>query len=176
MEENNAVIYVRYNIKKSPDELINDPKLIACREFCKERGWHIVKEYVDNGVSGSSIANQTALMKNYDEIKEGKLNIQYVVGYKYSVFSRDFSGLLNYYMFLKKNNIKLISVSEDEAGEKFSKLFDHYAGLLTGKHKIKLSKLEKVSERVGSEYDFSETEIIDKELFDKTVKKIFNES
>ena len=52
IESNKVGIYARVSTKK--DEQNPETQLIACRKFCKDKGWIVVEEFVDH-ISGRNI-------------------------------------------------------------------------------------------------------------------------
>lgn len=121
---NNAVIYVRRACKDPATQKNLENQLKACREWCQKRGVEIVKEYVDDGVSGSKIENQPALMELMNDIESGRIkDIKFVVGCKYAAFSRNYEEYLKFKQFVKDHKAKLMSIQEPEADEKIIKNF-----------------------------------------------------
>lgn len=57
-----AAIYARYSSDNQHYESIT-AQLRACREYCKQRGYIVVKVYTDEAISGTSTAGREAFQQ-----------------------------------------------------------------------------------------------------------------
>jgi site-specific DNA recombinase len=72
-----AAIYARVSTEKQEKEKTIESQLADLREACKRDGVKIVKEYIDNGFSGATLA-RPALDRLRDDASKGIFNVVYI--------------------------------------------------------------------------------------------------
>jgi DNA invertase Pin-like site-specific DNA recombinase len=82
-------IYARVSTKKGQDPAMQVDEL---KEYCGRRGWEIVGEYIDHGVSGSR-DKRSALDQMMGDCR--KRLVDAVIVYRYDRFARSLSHLVN---------------------------------------------------------------------------------
>jgi len=102
----NVAIYARVSTKEQKIE----NQLPQLREYCKNRGFEIYKEYIDEGQSGTN-ENRPAFNQLLEDARKARFNC--VLVWKLDRFSRSLQHLLNVLSELKNRNIDFISYSQD---------------------------------------------------------------
>lgn len=72
-----AVIYTRVSTQEQAkeDKTSLDNQLKECKKVCLEKGWKIVDEYVDAGISGHLLEERLGLQKMLLDAKSGKFDL-----------------------------------------------------------------------------------------------------
>jgi site-specific DNA recombinase len=107
----NAVIYCRVSTKEQTQNLSLPTQEKACREYCQQHGYSVDRVFVEEGESAKS-ANRTEFQKLISYCAGKKTNVQAVVVYNLSRFSRNVADHAAVQVLLRKNGIKLRSVTE----------------------------------------------------------------
>lgn len=100
-------LYVRVstvNGQQSPDMQLND-----ARPYCQLRGWPIVEEYIDCGVSGAK-DNRPELDRMMADARRRRFDV--VLVWKFDRFARSTSHLLRALEEFKALNIDFVSLTE----------------------------------------------------------------
>jgi len=100
-----VALYVRVSSEKQEKEKTIQSQLDVLREICKEKGLDIIKEYSDNGYSGS-LLQRPALDELRDDAKNGLFDTLYI--YSPDRLSRNHLNQLIITRELKKHNIEII--------------------------------------------------------------------
>jgi len=100
-------IYTRVSTSKQKVE----PQAEKLRKYCKERGYKIFKEYIDDGVSGSSIDQRKQFQMLIKDAKENKFDAIAVTSL--DRFGRSIQDLVNTIAELEILGIKFISLKEN---------------------------------------------------------------
>ncbi len=108
MAKENAVIYARFSSSKQQEQSI-DGQLRYCREYAERHGMKIVGEYCDRAITGTTDKRPQFQKMIADSAKK---NFKYVLVWKLDRFSRDRYASAMYKYKLKKNGVKVISVTE----------------------------------------------------------------
>jgi DNA invertase Pin-like site-specific DNA recombinase len=87
----------------------NDMQLREFREFCQRRGWPVVEEYVDSGISGSK-ERRPALDRLMADARRRKFDC--VVVYRYDRFARSLRHLVNALEEFRALGIEFVSIHE----------------------------------------------------------------
>ena len=103
-----AVIYARYSSHSQKDASI-EQQLRVCRQWAREHDIHIVAEYCDHAISGTSDKRPEFLRMIKDSTK-GRW--ERVLVYKIDRFARNRYDSAMYKARLKKNGVKVYSVME----------------------------------------------------------------
>jgi DNA invertase Pin-like site-specific DNA recombinase len=86
-----------------------DLQIRDCREYCQNRGWQIVHEYVDNGVSGSK-DSRPALNRLMLDAKQRKLDA--ILVWKLDRFGRSLRHLVNSLAELEATGVAFVSLKD----------------------------------------------------------------
>src|SRR5579862_274233 len=84
-------------------------QLVELRSFCKRRGWEIVKEYVDTGISGSK-EHRPALDQLLSDCQKRLVDV--VAVYRYDRFARSLRQLVNALEEFRALGIEFVSLHE----------------------------------------------------------------
>lgn len=101
-------IYMRYS-SSMQNPMSIDAQRRAIRKFCKEHGYKIEKEFVDEAKSATT-DERDAFQQMMKEAREA--DIDAIVVHKFDRFSRNMNDALTYECILQKNGVELISVTE----------------------------------------------------------------
>jgi DNA invertase Pin-like site-specific DNA recombinase len=118
-----AVIYCRVSTKEQTLNLSLPTQLKACREYCRQRGYSIVREFMEEGESAKTI-NRTRFQELLSYCRENKGNVQAVVVYNISRFARDRYDHVVVRTQLYKLGVTLRSVSEPIDDSSVGKLME----------------------------------------------------
>jgi DNA invertase Pin-like site-specific DNA recombinase len=106
-----AVIYARVSTDEQAEEGYSlDEQLRLCREFCERKGWNVIAEYVDPGVSGTTV-DRPAFQQMLADARLGKFDNLCV--HKLDRFSRSLMDALVTLSNLSRYQVALCSSSED---------------------------------------------------------------
>ena len=104
-----GVIYARYSSESQRDESI-DGQLRECMLFAKRQGITILDTYIDRALSAKT-DNRPQFQKMIKD--SGKRKFDVVIVWKLDRFARNRYDSANYKAILKKNNVKVISATEN---------------------------------------------------------------
>jgi len=76
-ENKRAAIYARVSTERQEKERTIESQLAELREICRKDGVKVVKEYIDNGFSGSTLA-RPALDQLRDDAARGIFDVVYI--------------------------------------------------------------------------------------------------
>ena len=104
----NVVIYARFSSSKQQEQSI-DGQLRYCREYAERNGYRVIGEYCDRAISG-----KTDKRPQFQKMIEDSASkrFKYVLVWKFDRFSRDRYAAALYKHKLKKNGVKVVSVTE----------------------------------------------------------------
>ena len=86
-----AIIYARVSTEEQGKEGYSlDAQIEACRQYCKMKGWEVVKEYKEVGSGKEKLEKRQQLMKALDLIQNGIADI--LVVWKLDRISRKWSS------------------------------------------------------------------------------------
>ncbi|MCB2342544.1 recombinase family protein [Clostridium estertheticum] len=111
-KEIRAVSYARVSSREQAEKELSIPaQLEAMRNFCKQKGWKLVHEYIDAGKSAKTddrpeFQRMIAMAKKYNR------NFDNIVVHKFDRFSRNREDHVIYKSLLKKMGVLVYSVSE----------------------------------------------------------------
>lgn len=100
-----TAIYARCSTREQSVDL----QLDGLRALAAQRGWEIVGEYVDQGVSGTR-AKRPALDRLMRDVHQGK--VQCVVVWKFDRFARSMQHLVTALNDFRANNIQFLSLQD----------------------------------------------------------------
>lgn len=108
----NALAYARVSTKEQAEKGLSIPaQLKAIREYAKSHDFRILDEFTDLGESAKTV-DRPAFRKMVKRCQKDK-NIDAVIVHKIDRFSRNNIDFFAYKAILKKEGIKLLSVSEN---------------------------------------------------------------
>jgi DNA invertase Pin-like site-specific DNA recombinase len=108
----NALAYARVSTKEQAEKGLSIPaQLKAIREYAKSHGFRILGEYVDEGESART-ADRPEFLKMIKRCQKDK-SIEAVIVHKIDRFSRNNIDFYVYKAILKKEGVRLISVTEN---------------------------------------------------------------
>jgi DNA invertase Pin-like site-specific DNA recombinase len=108
----NALAYARVSTKEQAEKGLSIPaQLKAIREYAQSHGFRIAEEFTDLGESAKT-ANRPSFRKMMRRCQKDK-TIDAVIVHKIDRFSRNNIDFFAYKAILKKEGIKLLSVSEN---------------------------------------------------------------
>ena len=106
----NAVIYARFSSDRQREESI-DGQLRECREYAQKNGITIIHEYIDRALSASKDTEKRLdFQRMIRDSSKGQFEI--VLVWKLDRFARDRYDSAVYKSLLKKNGVKVVSVTE----------------------------------------------------------------
>ena len=104
-----GVIYARYSSESQRDESI-DGQLRECMAFAERQGITILDTYIDRALSAKT-DNRPQFQKMIKDSVKRKFDV--VIVWKLDRFARNRYDSANYKAILKKNNVKVISATEN---------------------------------------------------------------
>jgi DNA invertase Pin-like site-specific DNA recombinase len=109
MEIKDVVLYARVSKLNSHQD--PELQLQPLRLMCQMRGWRIVNEYVDRGVSGAK-EKRPALDGLMLDVIKGRRDFQAVLVWKFDRFARSVQHLLKALSTFNENDVAFISLTE----------------------------------------------------------------
>lgn len=111
MEVKTIAIYVRVSTEEQAEEGFSiQAQLETLRQYAKKEGYHIYKEYKDEGISGKAVDNRPGLKQMREDAKKGLF--QQVTVWKINRISRKQLDLLMIVDELKKHGVAFRSYTE----------------------------------------------------------------
>ncbi|MDR0676064.1 MAG: recombinase family protein [Elusimicrobiota bacterium] len=109
IEQKKAVIYARYSTSNQTEQTI-ESQLRACYDYANKKGFIVIKEYIDRGISGTREDRPA-----FQEMKRDaeKKQFQVVIVYMFDRFARDRYISVVYKEHLKRLGIPVVSVVEN---------------------------------------------------------------
>lgn len=144
------------------------------REMIDEnKNWHLVGEYIDEGISGTSVKNRENFLKMIEDAKQGKLDL--IVTKEISRFSRNVVDSIKYTEELLRHGTAVFFISDN-----INTLYPDSEFRLTLMSSLAQDEVRKLSERVkfGIKRMIKEGKIIGGNLtgyYKKDGKMIINE-
>ncbi len=118
-----AVIYTRVSTQEQTQNLSLPTQLRACRDYCDREGYEIAKEFTDAGESAKTV-DRPEFQKLLEFCRVHKRDVQFVVFYNITRFSRNSLDFATIKVLLQRLGISIRSVNEP--------LSDDPVGNLTG--------------------------------------------
>lgn len=111
-KEIRAVCYARVSSKEQAEKELSIPaQLEAMRNYCKQKGWKLVHEYIDAGKSAKT-DERPEFQRMIAMAKKQNRNFDNIVVHKFDRFSRNREDHVIYKSLLKKMGVFVYSVSE----------------------------------------------------------------
>jgi len=110
--EQKAIMNVALYARVSKDNSHQDPEtqLKDLRKYCELKGWNVVREYVDHGVSGSK-ASRPRLDAIMNQVGSGLFDA--VLVWKFDRFARSLDHLRRTLLALNEKHVAFISFTEN---------------------------------------------------------------
>lgn len=106
--EVSVVVYARYSSDRQNEQSI-DGQLRACREYAERRGFRIIHEYIDRAMSGTTDNRPEFQRMIADSSKKA---FRFIIVWKLDRFARNRYDSAIYKAKLKKNGVRVLSVTE----------------------------------------------------------------
>lgn len=104
-----AAIYARVSSEEQVENTSLDLQVARCTDFCRSRGWPVVAEFVEEGVSGAR-QQRPQLDRLLDLVRAGEVDT--VVVLKLDRFSRDRAHLFDWLAEFARLRVAFVSVTE----------------------------------------------------------------
>lgn len=139
MTKKMGAIYIRVSTDKQ-EELSPDAQLRLLKEYAERNNIHIPKEYIfqDNGISGRKAEKRPAFQNMIGLAKSKEHPIDCIIVWKFSRFARNQEESILYKSLLKKNDVEVLSISENTTGE-FGSLIERIIEWMDEYYSIRLS-------------------------------------
>lgn len=134
-----GAIYIRVSTDKQ-EELSPDAQLRLLKEYARNNDIYLPEEFVfqDNGISGRKADKRPEFQKMIGLAKSNEHPIDCIIVWKFSRFARNQEESILYKSLLKKNNVEVISISENTTGE-FGSLIERIIEWMDEYYSIRLS-------------------------------------
>jgi DNA invertase Pin-like site-specific DNA recombinase len=120
-----CLTYARVSTDKQTERELSIPaQLQAVRHYATERNWQIVSEFTEPGASGRTV-ERPALRQLLAECRESHDEIDVVLVHKIDRLARNVADHVAIRAILKKNSIRLASVTENLEESTSGELVDH---------------------------------------------------
>ena len=135
-----AAAYIRVSTDRQT-ELSPESQLAEIQRFAKQNGYIIPKEYVfrDDGISGRHADKRPEFQKMIALSKTKPSPFSAILVWKYSRFSRNQEEAIVYKSMLKKNEVAVISISEQMDDSPYSSLIERIIEWMDEYYSIRLS-------------------------------------
>lgn len=111
-KEIKAVAYARVSSKEQAEKELSIPaQLEAIRNYCKQKGWKLVHEYIDAGKSAKT-DERPEFQRMVAMAKRPNRGFDVIIVHKYDRFSRNRDDHVIYKSLLKKIGVTVYSVTE----------------------------------------------------------------
>ena len=134
-----GAIYIRVSTDKQ-EELSPDAQLRLLKEYAERNNIVIPNEYIfqDNGISGRKAEKRPDFQKMIGLAKSKEHPIDCIIVWKFSRFARNQEESILYKSLLKKNDVEVLSISENTTGE-FGSLIERIIEWMDEYYSIRLS-------------------------------------
>ncbi len=105
-----VAIYARYSSDNQRDASIAD-QLRICRLHAEKQGWHVVEEYTDHAISGSSLL-RPGIQALISDATRGRF--QFVLAEAMDRLSRDQEDIAGLFKRMAYSDVKIVTLSEGE--------------------------------------------------------------
>lgn len=135
----NGAIYIRVSTDRQ-EELSPDAQRRLLLDYAASHDIIVAKEYIfqDNGISGRNAQKRPEFQRMIGLAKSKDHPIDCIVVWKFSRFARNQEESILYKSLLKKNDVEVISVTEDTTGE-FGSLIERIIEWMDEYYSIRLS-------------------------------------
>src|SRR5438128_9920762 len=142
-----AALYLRVSTGRQADNDLSIPdQRRQARAYCASRGWEIVADYVEPGVSATD-DKRPEFQRMIDAATTKPPTLDVIVVHSFSRFFRDQFQLEFYVRRLAKNGVRLVSITQELGDGPMSNmirqimaLFDEYQSKENAKHTLRAMK------------------------------------
>jgi site-specific DNA recombinase len=142
-----AALYLRVSTGRQADNDLSIPdQRRQARAYCASRGWEIVADYVEPGVSATD-DKRPEFQRMIDAATTKPPTLDVIVVHSFSRFFRDQFQLEFYVRRLAKNGVRLVSITQELGDDPTSNmirqimaLFDEYQSKENAKHTLRAMK------------------------------------
>ena len=142
-----VALYLRVSTGRQADSDLSIPdQRRQAKRYCEERGWEIVADYVEPGMSATD-DRRPEFQRMIDAATTKPPAFDAIVVHSFSRFFRDQFQLEFYVRQLAKNGVKLVSVTQELGDDPMSNmirqimaLFDEYQSKENAKHTLRAMK------------------------------------
>ena len=106
-----VALYARVSSDRQNVDLSVAAQLRALRDYAKENGYVVVREYVDESKSGL-IDDRPAFKKMFDEARMPEAGFREVLVWKFSRFTRDREHAIAFKTILRRRGVRVVSITE----------------------------------------------------------------
>ncbi len=139
-----AALYLRVSTGRQAESDLSIPdQRRQAMNFCAARGWQVVIEFVDAGLSGTD-DKRPELQRLLDMATSGGAPFDVVIVHSFSRFARDHFALEYHVRRLRKAGVRLVSITQDLGDDPMSvmvrqvfALFDEYQSKENAKHVLR---------------------------------------
>ena len=110
MANRNSTPRVAIYARVSTTDQSTDCQLLDLRQYAADRGWHIFREYTDNGISGTK-DNRPALNELMDDARKRKFAV--VLVWRFDRFARSTRHLINALDEFRNLGVDFVSYQEN---------------------------------------------------------------
>lgn len=118
-----AALYARVSSEKQDVDLSISAQLKSLREYCARNGYEVVKEFVDEAESGKTTA-RPAFREMISAARRSQKPFDLILVWKYSRFARSREDSIVFKTMLRKNGIRVVSISEPAEDTPTGKLLE----------------------------------------------------
>ena len=118
-----AALYARVSSEKQDVDLSISAQLKALREYAARNGHEVIKEYVDEAESGKTTA-RPAFREMISAARRSQKPFALILVWKYSRFARSREDSIVFKTMLRKNGIRVVSISEPAEDTPTGKLLE----------------------------------------------------
>jgi DNA invertase Pin-like site-specific DNA recombinase len=136
----NCLIYARVSTDKQADKELSIPaQLQAMRQYAAQRGWQVLEEFIDAGVSGRTTA-RPMLHRLLARCRNPHDQIEVVLVHKIDRLARNVADHAMIRVMLKQRGIRLASVVENLDDSVSGQLVEHMMAAVAEFHSSNLSE------------------------------------
>jgi len=118
-----AVAYLRVSTSMQVDGYSLDAQRASIERYARALDIDIIDVYKDEGRSGKSIVGRENFIRMFNDIEEGKIEVDYVMVFKLSRFGRNSADVLFSLQKLQQYNVNLICTEEGlNSAQAYSKM------------------------------------------------------
>jgi site-specific DNA recombinase len=135
-----AVIYARVSSEMQADAATPIASQIAeLRTFAGQNGYKIIKEYVDEGISGRT-DNRPAFLSLRAAAESGKAEFESILVWKFDRLFRNTFTAVTFREMLRRKGIKLVSITEPQTDGPYNMLINSVLDALSEIYSLQLAE------------------------------------
>lgn len=106
--EKRCVIYIRVSSERQVQGYSLEGQKRYLKDWAEFEGMTVLETYVEPGKSGKSINGREVFQRMLDDIKSGRISVDYILVFKLSRFGRNANDILNSLNFIQRYGVNLI--------------------------------------------------------------------